>query len=103
MPCCFALDRTASYEAIPNILMFCSENSYFKEMKLVSCDTFVVLGNVTSTGQTIFGKNSDRPAGEVQEVVNVTGGTHAPGNNLVPGALVSSRQSFYAEPAKYLG
>ncbi len=34
-----------------------------------SCDTFVALGDVTSGGNVIFGKNSDRPRGEVQEVV----------------------------------
>ncbi len=35
-----------------------------------SCDTFVALSDVTPEGQgVIFGKNSDRPRGEVQEVV----------------------------------
>jgi secernin len=48
-------------------------------MGLVSCDTFVVLGGLTSTGGTIFGKNSDRPAGEVQEVVLSPGANYAPG------------------------
>lgn len=33
-----------------------------------SCDTFVVLPPLTHNG-VIFGKNSDRPQGEVQEVV----------------------------------
>ena len=28
--------------------------------ELVSCDTFVVMGNSTLSGETIFGKNSDR-------------------------------------------
>jgi hypothetical protein len=31
-----------------------------------SCDTFVAMGDVTSGGNVIFGKNSDRPHGEVQ-------------------------------------
>lgn len=35
---------------------------------LQSCDTFVVLPPSTNHG-VIFGKNSDRPQGEVQEVV----------------------------------
>ena len=36
-----------------------------------SCDTFVVLAD---QGQNvIFGKNSDRPLGEVQEVISVPG------------------------------
>lgn len=34
-----------------------------------SCDTFVVLPPLTKQGVTVFGKNSDRPNGEVQEVV----------------------------------
>lgn len=33
-----------------------------------SCDTFVVLPPLTEHG-VIFGKNSDRPNGEVQEVI----------------------------------
>jgi secernin len=38
-------------------------------MKPVSCDTFVVLPPLTVGGRVIFGKNSDRPNGEVQELV----------------------------------
>jgi len=38
-------------------------------MELVSCDTFVVMSDKTETGEIIFGKNSDRPCGEIQEVV----------------------------------
>ena len=34
-----------------------------------SCDTFVALSDVTNCGNVIFGKNSDRPYGEIQEVV----------------------------------
>ncbi|XP_054165910.1 secernin-2-like [Oppia nitens] len=34
-----------------------------------SCDTFVVLPPLTANNLTIFGKNSDRPNGEVQEIV----------------------------------
>ncbi|KAH9409055.1 Secernin-2 [Tyrophagus putrescentiae] len=40
-----------------------------KTAKFASCDTFVVLPSATASGQMIFGKNSDRPQGEVQEVV----------------------------------
>ncbi|XP_023330377.1 secernin-3 isoform X2 [Eurytemora carolleeae] len=36
---------------------------------LVSCDTFIVMRDSTVSGETIFGKNSDRPKGEIQEVV----------------------------------
>lgn len=41
-----------------------------------SCDTFVVLPALTQHG-VIFGKNSDRPKGEVQEVVYVPAGNPA--------------------------
>lgn len=34
-----------------------------------SCDTLVALGNATQNGQTIFAKNSDRPATECQPLV----------------------------------
>ncbi len=33
------------------------------------CDTFVALPDATLGGELIFGKNSDRPSGEVQDVV----------------------------------
>lgn len=36
-----------------------------------SCDTFVVLPPLTKKGVVIFGKNSDRPQNEVQEVVYI--------------------------------
>lgn len=39
-----------------------------------SCDTFVVLPPLTEKGVVIFGKNSDRPQNEVQEVVFIRGG-----------------------------
>ncbi|CAH0578201.1 unnamed protein product [Chrysodeixis includens] len=39
-----------------------------------SCDTFVVLPPFTNNNAVIFGKNSDRPQHEVQEVVLVKGG-----------------------------
>ena len=32
------------------------------------CDTFVALPDATVDGSVIFGKNSDRPAGEIQDV-----------------------------------
>ncbi|MCL4128011.1 UNVERIFIED_CONTAM: hypothetical protein GTU68_013282 [Idotea baltica] len=40
-----------------------------KESKPKSCDTFVVLGDKTKDGFVIFGKNSDRPQNEIQEVI----------------------------------
>lgn len=38
-------------------------------MALYGCDTFVVLPPLTRNSNIIFGKNSDRPNGEVQEIV----------------------------------
>ncbi|KAL0277175.1 UNVERIFIED_CONTAM: hypothetical protein PYX00_004541 [Menopon gallinae] len=38
-------------------------------MELVSCNSFVVLPPLTGNGSVIFGKNSDRPEGEVQELI----------------------------------
>ncbi|KAG6452290.1 secernin-3 [Manduca sexta] len=43
-----------------------------------SCDTFVVLPPLTKNGVVIFGKNSDRPQNEVQEVVYIKGGSREP-------------------------
>ena len=43
-----------------------------------SCDTMVALGNATHNGQTIFAKNSDRPADECQPLVQRTAEVHAP-------------------------
>ena len=46
------------------------------------CDTFVALADATYDGGVIFGKNSDRPAGEVQEVVVVPAQTWKTGQTL---------------------
>jgi len=47
-----------------------------------SCDTFVVMSNLTSSGDVIFGKNSDRPVGEVQEVVRIPSKNYQPNSNV---------------------
>ena len=57
----------------------------FSDEGLVSCDTFVVMGDVTTTGELVFGKNSDRPRGEVQEVVYVEPGHYEPRTKLKAG------------------
>lgn len=43
-----------------------------------SCDTFVVLPNLTHSQEVIFGKNSDRPKHEVQEIVYHEGKKYEP-------------------------
>lgn len=50
--------------------------------RLKSCDTFVVLPPSTLKGCVIFGKNSDRPVSEVQEVVYVPSADHGEGGKL---------------------
>ena len=40
------------------------------------CDTFVGLPNSTKDGNVIFGKNSDRPQGEIQDVVVIPAKKH---------------------------
>ena len=47
-----------------------------------SCDTFVVLPPGTALGCVVFGKNSDRPKGEVQEVVYVPAEDHPAGTKV---------------------
>lgn len=47
---------------------------------LSSCDTFVALPPATAEGCVVFGKNSDRPEDEVQEVVYKSAADHAPGS-----------------------
>jgi len=44
------------------------------------CDTFVALPDATLGGELIFGKNSDRPSGEVQDVVAFPAQQHAAGD-----------------------
>uniref|UniRef100_A0A1B6LAG6 Secernin-2 n=1 Tax=Graphocephala atropunctata TaxID=36148 RepID=A0A1B6LAG6_9HEMI len=51
-------------------------------MALFGCDTFVVLPNLSAKGDIIFGKNSDRPNGEVQEVTLYPSQTHKSSEKL---------------------
>lgn len=48
----------------------------------MSCDTFVVLPPLTAHGGIIFGKNSDRPKGEVQELIYQPAQQHSAGDKL---------------------
>ncbi|XP_044273735.1 secernin-3 isoform X2 [Varanus komodoensis] len=47
-----------------------------------SCDTFVALPPATLGNRTIFGKNSDRPSDEVQEIVYFPAATYNPGEKV---------------------
>lgn len=57
---------------------------YYTDMQCPpkSCDTFVALPPATANGCVIFGKNSDRPGNEVQEVVYRQAATYKPGEKL---------------------
>lgn len=48
----------------------------------MSCDCFVSLPPGSRDDQVIFGKNSDRPRDEVQEVVYHPAASHPPGSTL---------------------
>lgn len=47
-----------------------------------SCDCFVSLPPGSKEDYVIFGKNSDRPRDEVQEVVYYPASSHAPGSTV---------------------
>ncbi|KAF8788745.1 secernin-2-like [Argiope bruennichi] len=47
-----------------------------------SCDTFVALPPATALNCVVFGKNSDRPKGEVQEVVYFPSENHPSGSKV---------------------
>lgn len=47
-----------------------------------SCDTFVALPPATVGSRVVFGKNSDRPSDEVQEVVYFPAASHKAGDKL---------------------
>ncbi|XP_018428066.1 PREDICTED: secernin-3 [Nanorana parkeri] len=51
-------------------------------MEPCSCDTFVALPPATVGARIIFGKNSDRPSDEVQEIVYFPGRTYGAGEKL---------------------
>uniref|UniRef100_A0A0P4VWG1 Secernin-2 n=1 Tax=Scylla olivacea TaxID=85551 RepID=A0A0P4VWG1_SCYOL len=47
-----------------------------------SCDTFVVLPDLTKGGHVVFGKNSDRPQHEVQEIIYRAAADHDAGSKV---------------------
>lgn len=59
-----------------------------KQRRCMSCDTFVALPPATANGCVIFGKNSDRPSEEVQEVVYCAAADYADGTNVQVGVTV---------------
>jgi secernin len=63
----------------------------------VACDSLVALGGATDDGAALFAKNSDRPAGECQPLVQVPAARHPPGARVrcqyidVPQVLETAR------------
>ena len=79
VPRCFppdALDSILSQHFAANtttLAISCLVQKFMLKMKselLTSCDTFVAMSNVTGSKKVIFGKNSDRPSGEVSGMKN---------------------------------
>lgn len=62
------------------LVIICFRWSANSAVMLSSCDTFVALPPATAEGCVVFGKNSDRPEDEVQEVVYESAADHAPGS-----------------------
>ena len=62
---------------------------------MTSCDTFVVLPPATGNGSVIFGKNSDRPKDEVQEVIYVPASDHASGEKVQVDRSLSLQSYIY--------
>ncbi|OLP17424.1 peptidase C69 [Leptolyngbya sp. 'hensonii'] len=46
------------------------------------CDTFIALADATIDGSVIFGKNSDRPAGEIQDIVTFPAQSYPKGQQV---------------------
>ncbi|WP_413167239.1 C69 family dipeptidase [Capilliphycus salinus ALCB114379] len=61
------------------------------------CDTFVALPDATLNGDVIFGKNSDRPQGEIQDVVTI------PARNYSLGELVNCTYLSIPQVQRTLG
>lgn len=62
----------------------------------MSCDCFVSLPPGSRDDHVIFGKNSDRPRDEVQEVAHYPAASHPPGSTLevnCPGLSPPSRNT----------
>ena len=64
------------------LVIMCGIFQIEMSMKPLSCDTFVALHSATEGDCVIFGKNSDRPCAEVQEVVYYPLKDHEPGSKL---------------------
>jgi dipeptidase len=46
------------------------------------CDTFIAYPPTTANGHVIFGKNSDRPAGEGQSIMRYPASNHTQGSTV---------------------
>jgi secernin len=55
-------------------------DSHYHELNM--CDTFVALADASQNGELIFAKNSDRPNGEIQDVVSFPAQQYAASDSL---------------------
>src|SRR4051794_39375621 len=69
---------------VPSISIIIVLVPYFMKManSVIGCDTFIALPSVTADGFVIFGKNSDRPSGEVQEIIYYPAQDYKSGSKL---------------------
>ena len=80
------LRRNGTCETPYHAALLCLVTLYsrmaFQYVEPSSCDTFVALPPATLGNRIIFGKNSDRPSDEVQEIVYFPATTHLPGEKV---------------------
>jgi secernin len=60
----------------------------------MACDAVVALGRATVDGNTLFGQNTDRPAGECQTLLRVPGRAFTPGEKVAGLEVPQVRQTF---------
>lgn len=77
--CFFAFNNT---HLLVIFIFYFSSMGFRNKCPPKSCDTFVALPPATIDNLIIFGKNSDRPSDEVQEVVFFSAATYQPGDKV---------------------
>lgn len=73
------------YKCFPSMILFCCCRWCFRCRMAeapMSCDCFVSLPPGSRDDHVVFGKNSDRPRDEVQEVAHYPAASHPPGSTL---------------------
>ena len=78
-----------------------NNNKDKRKQEMESCDTFVVMSDLTASGDVIFGKNSDRPVGEVQEVVRIPAKNYQEEITLQVSTYLLTYTIFHKERRKF--